>query len=443
MANRRAAGGRAWVAWLIVLVVVLGGAGIAVYRARHPAKAGQAAKAKQLWTCPMHPQIVREEPGQCPICGMELVPLEEPKQKPTAAPASGEPGKAVLEIPGYGTVSIDPNRQQLIGVVTTAARRRAMERLVRTVGVVTPDESRLSDVHTKVEGWVEKLYANETGKLVREGQPLLTIYSPDLVSTQRDYLVALRSRDRLAQSPLPEVRRSGETMVEAARERLKLWDISDREVQRLEQTGEVRKALTLYAPASGYIMEKTVVEGMRVMPEMTLYRLADLSRVWVEADIYEYEAPLVEVGQKASLTLQARPGKTYSGRLTYVYPNVEAATRTLKARLEFSNPGLGLKPGMYAEVTISAAAEAELAVPELALLDTGTRKLVFVQEDEATFRPREVTVGPRGEGYYPVLSGLREGEKVVSSPNFLFDSESQLRAAMQQMSGSGQAGHQH
>jgi multidrug efflux pump subunit AcrA (membrane-fusion protein) len=420
-----------------VIVVVLAAAAFGGYRLVRsrraaPAPAKRAAHVQQ-WTCPMHPWILRDQPGSCPICGMTLVPVEQ-TTKTTAEKPMG--------IPGEGVVNMDPQKQQLIGVVTTPVSRRRLNRVIRTVGVVTPDESLLSDVHTKVEGWVEKLYADQTGKLVRKGQPLLTIYSPDLVSTQQEYLVALRSRDRLAASPFPEVRKSGETLLAAARERLRLWDIADAEIGELQRSGKVRRTLTLYAPASGYIMEKMVVEGMRVMPEMTLLRLADLARVWVDVTIYEFEAPLVAVGQTAAITLQAHPGMTFRGRVSYVYPTVEEMTRTLKARLEFANRGLELKPGMYADVEILVPEAEQLALPEQAVVDTGTRKVVFVKEGEGTFVPREVTLGPRAAGYYPVLGGVKDGEQVVSSPNFLIDSESRFQAAIEAM-GKGGAGGAH
>jgi RND family efflux transporter MFP subunit len=428
--------GRAWVVLLVALVLVAAGiGGYLAYRQRARASA-PAAKAGQLWTCPMHPQIIRDEPGNCPICGMALEPVPESARE-SAQAAAGETHKG---IEGHGVVHIDPEHQQLIGVVTTTVSRRPLDRIVRTVGTVTVDESLLSDVHTKVEGWVEELYANQTGKLVRKGEPLLTIYSPELVSTQEEYLVAVRSRQRTANSPFPEVRSSGETLVAAARERLRLWDITDEQIARLERTGQVRKTLTLHAPSTGYVMEKMVVAGMRVMPEMSLYRLADLSRVWVDVAIYEYEAPLVSIGQRAELTLQSQPGAALRGRVTYIYPTVEAMTRTLKARLEFPNPGLLLKPDMYGDVQIMVPVAEQLAIPEEAVIDTGTRKVVFVAMDEGTFVPREVTLGPRAAGYYPVLSGLEEGEKVVSGANFLIDSESRFQAAIEAMGKGGAAG---
>jgi RND family efflux transporter MFP subunit len=343
-----------------------------------------------------------------------------------------EQEEAPSGIEGHGVVQISPEKQQLIGVVTTPVARRPLERVVRTVGRVAVDETRVSHVHTKVDGWIEDVYAEETGQIVREGDALLTIYSPELVSTQEEYLLALRAQERLADSPFEEVRRSGESLLGATRDRLKLWDVSEAQIRHLEETGEVVKALTLSTPSAGYIMDKTnAVEGMRVTPGMMLYELADLSRVWVEADVYEFEAPLVEVGQKARLTLAALPGRVFEGRCTYVYPTVEARTRTLTARFEFANPKLELKPGMYADVEILVPAVEQLSIPQEAVLDTGTRQIVFVQEGEGTFRPREVELGARMAGRYPILGGLAEGDLVVSSPNFLIDSESRLQAVLE------------
>ncbi len=413
--------GRAWITALVIVAVLVVGGG--VYYAVTRGGAESATEASELWTCPMHPSVIRPEPGQCPICGMDLVQLED-----TPKIASG--------VAGHGVVEIDPARQQLIGVVTTLVERRSLEQVVRTVGLVTVDESAVSHVHTKVDGWIETLYANETGRIVRAGEPLLTIYSPDLVSTQEEYLLALRSRDRLAQSPFPEVARSGDTLLQAARDRLRLWDIPEPDIQRLEDTGEVRRALTLYSATTGYVMEKHALEGMRVTPGMAMYTLADLSRVWVEADIYEFEAPLVQMGQAVRLTLPAQPGRVFEGTVSYIYPTVAAQTRTLTARLEFPNPRLELKPGMYVDVEIFVPVEESLVIPLEAVLDSGTRQIVFVQEGEGRFHPREVTLGSRAGGYYRVLDGLAEGERVVSSPNFLIDSESRFQAAIEAMTAS-------
>jgi membrane fusion protein, copper/silver efflux system len=404
---------------VLLLAAATFGGGLYLGRVMHRAPVAAEQPEEQIYTCPMHPQIRHKGPGTCPICGMDLVPLK-------SSPAGEKEQPSGL--PGQAAVTIDPKQQQLIGVVTTPVRKQHLDRLVRTVGQVTLDESRTYEVHTKIDGWVEKLYANETGKVVSKGQPLLTVYSPDLVSTQQEYLVALRSRQRLANSPFAEVKKSGETLVAATRERLRLWDISEADIKRLETTGHVRRTLAVNSPASGFILEKQAIEGMKVDPAMALLKLVDLSRVWVDVSVYEFEAPLIKTGLRAKLTLQAQPGAALWGKVTYVYPTVDATTRTLKARLEFANPGLRLKPGMYADVELLVPSEDQLSVPEQAVLDTGTRTLVFVKQGEGTFLPREVTLGPRAGGAYPVLSGLKEGEEIVSSPNFLLDSESKLRA---------------
>ena len=423
-----------WVLLLVLIAAIAVGVWYLRKPASRPAAPGRTTEVQEvIYTCPMHPQIRRKGPGECPICGMKLVPTEPGAT--TAAEAKPTSG-----IPGQGVIEIDPRRQQLIGVVTVPVTKRKLDRAVRTVGDVTIDESRTYEVHTKVDGWVERLYTNQTGKIVRKGQPMLTIYSPDLVSTQQEYLVALRSQQRLANSPFPEVKKSGDSLLAATRERLRLWDIPDSAIRRLETTGEVRKTLTLFAPASGYIMEKMVTEGTMVTPAMTLLKLADLSRIWVEASVYEYEMPTIQVGQRAKLTLQAHPGTAFWGRVNYIYPTVESMTRSVKARLEFANPGLTLKPGMYGDVEIMVPTADQLAIPEQAMMDTGTRKLVFVKQGEGIFVPREVTVGPRADGYYPVVSGLHEGELIVASPTFLLDSESKLRAMTE---GESMAGMKH
>ena len=282
---------RGW-PWNIVVIVVLIAVGVGIWVVVMGGGEKAPAGEGEQWTCPMHPSVVRSEPGDCPICGMDLVLVEEPEAGVTS------------EVEGHGVVTIEPERQQLIGVVTTPVERRALERRVRTVGLVTIDETRVSHVHTKVEGWIETVYAGETGKIVREGDPLLTIYSPELVSTQEEYLLALRAQKRLAESPFEEVRRSGESLLRTTRDRLRLWDIRESDIRRLEDSGEVMKALTLYAPSTGYEMEKEhALEGMRVTPGMKLYEVADLSRVGVEADVYEFEAAQVKVGQEARLKL--------------------------------------------------------------------------------------------------------------------------------------------
>jgi membrane fusion protein, copper/silver efflux system len=334
-----------------------------------------------------------------------------------------------------GMVMVSQQNQQLLGIKTAAVERRAMAQTIRTVGSVAYDETRVSRVHSKSDGWVEKLYVNYTGKLVKKGQPLFTLYSPDLVATQQEYLLALKARERLAESSIPEVRAGAVSLVQASKSRLSLWDISDDQIHEMEKTGEFKKALTLYSPYSGFVIKKDINEGMKVMPDKELYTIADLSNVWVNVDIYEYDIPLINVGQSASLNLSYDPGQFFTGKVSYIYPYLDEKTRTLKVRLEFPNPDFKLKPDMYVNAEIKVDAGKHLAVPEDAVLNSGIRKVVFVDKGSGHFESKEVKLGAKMGGYYQVLSGLNEGEKVASSSAFLLDSESRLSEAMGAMAG--------
>src|SRR5713226_5932885 len=334
-----------------------------------------------------------------------------------------------------GTVMVSPDKQQLIGVRTAVVERRPLEKTIRTVGSITYDETKLTRVHSKIEGWVEKLYVNYIGKLIEKDQPLFTIYSPDLLATQQEYLLALKSHERLAASSIPEVKLGAASLVEASKKRLSLWDISEKQIRDLGERGEPQRTLTLYSPHSGFVIKKDINEGMKVMPDKELYTIADLSTVWVNVDIYEYEIPLIKVGQQASLSLPYYPGQAFTGKVTYVYPYLEEKTRTVKVRLEFSNPGLKLKPEMYVNAEIKIDAGKQLAVPEEAVLDSGMRKIVFVDKGNGHFEPKEVKLGAKADGFYQVLSGLQEGERVAASSVFLLDSESRLGEAMGAMAG--------
>jgi Cu(I)/Ag(I) efflux system membrane fusion protein len=340
-----------------------------------------------------------------------------------------------------GTVQISPERQQLIGVKFGTVEMKPLEKVIRTVGRVDYDEKRIVTVSPKIGGWIEDLYVDFTGKYVTQGEPLLTIYSPELVSTQEEYLLALRARKSLGNSPFPEVASSGESLAESAKRRLKLWDITDDQIKALEETGQARKTLTLYSPFSGFVLEKAASRGMSVMPGMALFKLADLSVVWLIADIYEYELPFVRLGQQAMVQLSYMPGETFSGRLVYIYPALNPETRTAKARFELPNSHGKLKPEMYANVEIKVTLGRKLVVPEGAIIDTGVRQLAIVDKGSGYFEPREVRVGSKVDNYYEVISGLKAGERVVTSASFLIDSESKLKEAMSGMAGMDHSGH--
>ena len=344
-------------------------------------------------------------------------------------------GKMVEVAPG--TVQISPERQQLIGVRIGTVEKRPLQKVIRTNGRVEFDEKRLATISPKIGGWIEELYVDFTGAPVKKGAPLLTLYSPELVSTQEEYLAALRARQELAASPYPEVAASGNALVESARRRLRLWDISEEQIRELEQTGQVRKSLTLYSPYGGIVLEKMAFKGMRVEPGMALYKLADLSVVWLIADIYEYELPLIRLGQQASINLSYLPGEAFTGKAVFIYPYLDAQTRTARVRFEFANPRGTLKPEMYAGVEITIRLGDKVAVPEGAIIDTGIRKVAIVEKGAGYFEPRDVKLGTKAGDYYEVLDGLKVGERVVTSANFLIDSESKLKEAV------GGAGHQH
>jgi Cu(I)/Ag(I) efflux system membrane fusion protein len=336
---------------------------------------------------------------------------------------------------GSGMVKISPEKQQLVGVRTGVVEKKPLVKTVRTVGVIAYDETKLSQVYSKVEGWIDKLYVNFTGKLVEKGQPLFTIYSPDLLATQQEYLLAIKAKERLSASSIPEVRSGAVSLVDASKRRLALWDISENQIRELEEKGEPQRTLTLYAPHSGFVIKKDAHHGMKIMPDKELYTIADLSTVWVNVDIYESEISFVRPGQMAKVTLSYDPGATFNGKVSYIYPSVDEKTRTAKVRLELPNPGFKLKPDMYVNAEIKIDGGRHLAVPEEAVLDSGMRKVVFIDKGNGHFEPKEIKLGARMDGYYQVVAGLTEGERIVSSSAFLLDSESRLSEAMGAMAG--------
>jgi len=421
--------------WLIVLIVLvaLGAGGIYLYcGARMPVRAVNASKGKPLYQCPMHPAYTSERPGDCPICGMKLVPVEE-QPKPSHAPTVGTAAEAGPPVAGQAAIMLSPEKQQLIGLRTGVVERMPLTKTIRTVGQITADETRISRIYIKVEGWVDKLYVNFTGAQVRKGQPLLSIYSPELVATQEEYLLALRAQKRLNESSFAEVAEGGRSLLAATRRRLELWDIPESEIRRIERAGRPIKAITLYAPTSGFVMEKPVLEGQKVDPATPLMVVADLGVVWVQAEFYEEDVPLVRVGQTARLTVNSYPGRSWTCVVDYIYPSVDPQTRTLRARLRIANPGIVLRPGMYANVIIQKALGYHLTVPREAVLNSGTRQIVFLDRGEGYFEPREVIVGERTDDDVEILSGLAAGDRIVTSGNFLVDSESRLKSALQGM----------
>ena len=349
---------------------------------------------------------------------------------PPSASAAGHGASSPGET-ARGDVFIDPQRQQLIGVRLAPVTHEAVAGVVRTTGVVRYDETRLTDVNVKLEGWIRDLRVDYTGQLVRKGQTLFTLYSPDLLTTQNEYLLALKTRDQMQTSQVADAREYANRLVDAARQRLSLWDLSPEQLAELERTRQPVEAVTFTSPASGFVLEKMAIQGMHITPGQTLYKLADLSTVWVEADVYEQEMAALRVGQRATVTLDAYPGESFQGRAIYIYPFVEEKTRTVKLRFQFANVRGRLKPGMYANVELQGGSGMRLTVPADAVLDSGRQQVVFVAQGEGTFTPRMVKIGQRLSDRIEILDGVKEGEQVATGATFFLDSESQLRAGLQ------------
>jgi Cu(I)/Ag(I) efflux system membrane fusion protein len=336
-----------------------------------------------------------------------------------------------------GSVQISPERQQLVGVRFGTVEKRPLQKVIRTVGRIDYDEKRIGIVSPKIGGWIEELYVDFTGRFVRKGERLLTIYSPELVSTQEEYLLALKAKQEWSKSPFSEVAEGGSLLAESARRRLKLWDISEAQIRAIEAGREPQKTMTLYSPFTGHVLEKMVNKGQFVDAGMALFKIADLSVVWLIADIYESELSAIRVGQQAAIQMSYYPGETFTGKAIYIYPYLDAQTRTAKVRYEFANPHGKLKPEMFADVEITVHLGDKLAVPEGAVIDTGVRQVVLVDRGSGYFEPREVRLGAKAGDVVEVLDGLLAGERVVTSANFLIDSESKLKEAV------GGMGHQH
>ncbi len=446
---------------LVALGLVVGVGGTLLLRpgAHNPGATSEQSAKKQMYQCPMHPTVIQDHPGDCPICGMKMVPIEGGgKTKP-----AGDLGKIVLYrspmnpsitstkpmkdemgmdyvpvyegelkgegpvVEGHASVSIDHERQQLIGLNTATVTEGLVSGEVRTNARLAVDETRVRKINVKVEGFVEKLFVDFVGKPVAKGQPLFSLYSPEFVSSQREFLLAIKTQKALAGGTLTS---SGTDLLDAAKHRLMLWDVPKETLEHLEQTGEVQRALTLRSPISGVVTAKNVVEGARITPADIPLEITDLGRVWALADIYETEIRLVKVGLAATMTLPSFPGKTFTGRVAFVDPILDPKTRTTKVRIEFPNPKGDLKPEFFGEVSLKGPSHKGILIPLDAVLDAGTQKVAFIALGDGKFEPREVTTGLKVGEQVEILSGLRAGEEVVTRANFLVDSESRFRAAL-------------
>ncbi len=420
----------------IVLLVVIAAAftGGYIYRVIRSGGSGQQDKSGRkvlYWVDPMHPAYKSDKPGIAPDCGMKLEPVYADSGSPAAAASAG----GDLSTMPVGTVQITPEKQQLIGVKYGEVERRGGSRTIRAVGKIAFDETRIQHVHTKVEGWIDQVFVDYTGQLVNKGQPLMTIYSPDMLASQRELLLAAKAKEMMKDNPLPAAFDQSESLFQAARRRLELWDLSDAQIDQVLKTGQPIRNVTLYSPATGYVTDRKAFPQLKVMPETDLYTIVDLTRVWIMADLFEYEAPNIHVGETARVTLEAAPGRTFSARINYIQPQVDPMTRTLKVRLDMDNSGLLLKPDMYVNVEFRVNFPVELTVPASAVLDAGERKTVFIDRGNGFFEPRQVTIGERVGDRIQILAGLSGGERIVTSGNFLIDSESQMKAAEGGMGG--------
>jgi RND family efflux transporter MFP subunit len=434
----------------------------AIGRIGHPGEAKVRQNSKQLWTCGMHPQVIQDHPGNCPICGMKLVPVKgtgtpqqttpsenaERKIKYWRAPMdpnyiSDKPGKSPMGmdlVPVYEDqateetgIRIDPNFVQNFGVRTATVEKGSIPIDIRTIGILDYDQKNIVSVNTKFEGWIERAIVNYIGEQVHQGDVLFEIYSPQLVTTQQEYLANLEYVTKLSTNGDPDAVRQARLLLEATEARLHYWDISDDQIAALRQSGKITRTLKILSPVSGTVVEKMgdSLEGMKLVPGMNVYKIADLKSLWAKIQVFEYQVPRLALGQTARITLDAFPGRSWTGKIIYIDPRVDPKTRTLEASVEITNRDLKLRPQMYADVEIHTPSIAgAVKIPEEAVLHTGERNIVIVREDSGLFDPREVSLGSSGGGFQEVRSGLKAGETVVTSAQFLIDSESNLKEAV-------------
>ncbi|MCF8029245.1 MAG: efflux RND transporter periplasmic adaptor subunit [Desulfobacteraceae bacterium] len=442
----------------LTAVLTLAIAGSAAWYAGLLSPAGQEQQEAEqdediLYTCSMHPQVVQDEPGDCPICGMELVPKDKEEEDVSEkgerevaywrAPMNpdeiyDEPGKSAMgmdlepvyedELVGGVNISIDPVMEQNMGIRTATVKKGSLEHTIRTYGHVTYDETKKARVNLKFSGWIEKLYVDFTGARVKKREPMFEFYSPDLITAQQDLLEAHRNYSRRPDD-------TNKRVLESVKSRLRYYEIAESEIEEILEQGQVKHALTIRSPYTGVVTEKNAQEGDFVKSGATIYQIADLSSVWVEAHIYEYELARVEKGQQAEMTLPYLPGEKYTGQVAYIYPYLQRKTRDVVVLLEFANPDMFLKPDMYGDVRIGTGeGETGIHVPRSAVLRSGERDVVFVRRGAGKYSPREVKLGmPLDNDRMQILEGLAPGEQVVTSGQFMLDSESKLREASQKM----------
>lgn len=404
---------------VVIFLVAAGGGGYYLWQQKKAGKGAQETKqgqqGKEIYTCPMHPFIIKDKPGSCPICGMTLVKKVESAQ---AGPK---------EMQTLGQVSLSPTQQVMANVATVQVNRVPMTKEIAAVGIVQYDQARQAKVTAWVAGRIDRLRVNTVGAYVSKNRPVAEVYSPDLVAAQQEYLLALKSREQLKSSPIQSISQGGEGLVASARQRLKLMGVKDEQIASLATGGQPDIRLPIYTPLSGIVIDKLVLEGQYVNVGDPLFTIADLSTVWVEVEVYEVDFPQVHVGHRVEIVSQSYPGKTFSGRVAFIYPFLDPKTRTVKVRVELPNPGLKLKPDMFVNAVIKVPLGETLAVPVTAVMDTGKRQVVWVEVKPGVFEPRDVMAGARSGDQVQILSGLLRGDKVAVSGGYLIDSEAQLK----------------
>jgi Cu(I)/Ag(I) efflux system membrane fusion protein len=413
---------------LAILLTVGAGGSYLWYNSWHTGhgKETKPAQGPVQYTCPMHPFIIKDKPGACPICGMTLVPVKKAD--------TGLPKEKEMEMLEH--VSLSPAQMVMANVATVKVDRIPLAKEINAVGIVQYDQSRQGKVTAWVAGRIDKLYVNTVGAYVSKGRPVAEIYSPDLVSAQQEFLLALKSREQLKNSPIQSISQGGEGLVGSARQRLKLLGVKDHQIAALEKAGQPNIRLSIYTPLSGIVIEKIVLQGQYVNVGDPLFNIADLSMVWVEAEVYESDFPFIKIGQKVDIDSQSYPGKTFTGRVSFIYPFLDPKTRTIKVRVEIANPGLRLKPDMFVKAMVKIPLGDVLVVPVAAVMDNGKRQVVWQEMKPGMFAPRDVKIGARVGDNVQILSGLMRGDKVAASGGYLIDSEAQLKG------GGGHAGHE-
>lgn len=394
------------------------------------------ASAVSVWLMSQPAILPPAESGQDEMAGMDMPGMgKERQKKPVPAQNAGgsEPSLEPESVPGI--VTIAPERLQTIGVKYQPVARRPLEKVIRTVGRVAVNERKLAKVTIKFHGWIEELFVSATGDHVKKGQRLFTIYSPDLVATQEEYLLALQSRKQLGESEFPEVASGSKELLEATRRRFRLWDITEDHIRDLERTGQVLKTLPIHSPITGTVIKKDALAGAHIDPGQELYTIADLSHIWILADIYEYELAFVKTGQQAAVTLSYDPGTVLTGHVGFIYPTLDPKTRTAKVRFELDNSDETLKPDMYANVELRVNLGTRLAIPQEAVIESGQKQVVFLHLGGGKLEPRLIKTGVKTGEWSEVLAGLNEGEHIVTSANFLIDSESRLKSVVEGMGG--------